>query len=413
MCLFFVIIKFMKFFKWLIIFLCWILVWWIIIKYNPSNIADRIPNAMIRNSSLAYYQDKYERFEMVDAILQEDYYYPENINSWLMIQDAVKAYVDAVDDPYTVYMDSEENSGFMNELEWEDHFEWIWAVVSKKDYYVLIEEVIKNAPAYKAWIKPLDRIIKIDDDYIQDWTLDEAVKHMRWPAWTKVEITLERDNWDETVILKIEVTRDTVDIPSVSSEVLNIWEKKVWYIEISTIWEETEKLFKLSIKELSDEWIDWMILDLRWNWGWYLDVWVEIASHFIPKWQLVVSAKYRWYSDTNYYSEWYWDLEWMKTVVLVDWLTASAGEIIALALQEQVWATLLWTTTFWKWSIQTIYPFQDWDSIKYTVWARYPPSDISVNEIWAAPDIVVEFDAEAYINNDIDNQLEEAKNLFN
>lgn len=403
----------MKFFKGLIVFLCWILVWWIIIKFSPGNITNIISSVSIKDNSLWYYQNKYERFELVDAILQDDYYYPENINSWLMIQEAVKAYVDAIDDPYTVYMDSEENSWFMNELEWEDHFEWIWAVVSKKDYYVLIEEVIKNAPAYKAWIKPLDRIIKIDDDYIQDWTLDEAVKHMRWPAWTKVEITLERDNWDDTEVLKIEVTRDTVDIPSVTSKVLNVWEKKIWYVEISTIWEETEKLFKLSIKELLDEWIGWIILDLRWNWGWYLDVWVEIASHFIPKWQLVVSARYRWYSDTNYYSEWYWDLEWMKTVVLVDWLTASAWEIIALALQEQVWATLLWTTTFWKWSIQTIYPFQDWDSIKYTVWARYPPSDISVNEIWAAPDIVVEFDAEAYINNDIDNQLEEAKNLFN
>lgn len=403
----------MKFFKGLIVFLCWILVWWIIIKFSPGNITNIISSVSIKDNSLWYYQNKYERFELVDAILQDDYYYPENINSWLMIQEAVKAYVDAIDDPYTVYMDSEENSGFMNELEWEDHFEWIWAVVSKKDYYVLIEEVIKNAPAYKAWIKPLDRIIKIDDDYIQDRTLDEAVKHMRWPAWTKVEITLERDSWDDTEVLKIEVIRDTVDIPSVTSEILNIWEKKVWYVEISTIWEETEKLFKLSIKELLDEWIDWMILDLRWNWGGYLDVWVEIASHFIPKWQLVVSAKYRWYSDTNYYSEWYWDLEWMKTVVLVDWLTASAWEIIALALQEQVWATLLWTTTFWKWSIQTIYPFQDWDSIKYTVWARYPPSDISVNEIWAAPDIVVEFDAEVYINDDIDNQLEEAKNLFN
>lgn len=403
----------MKFFRGLIIFLCWILVWWIIIKFSPGNITNIISSVSIKDNSLWYYQNKYERFELVDAILQDDYYYPENINSWLMIQEAVKAYVDAIDDPYTVYMDSEENSGFMNELEWEDHFEWIWAVVSKKDYYVLIEEVIKNAPAYKAWIKPLDRIIKIDDDYIQDWTLDEAVKHMRWPAWTKVEITLERDSWDDTEVLKIEVIRDTVDIPSVTSEILNVWEKKIWYVEISTIWEETEKLFKLSIKELLDEWIDWIILDLRWNWGGYLDVWVEIASHFIPKWQLVVSAKYRWYSDTNYYSEWYWDLEWMKTVVLVDWLTASAWEIIALALQEQVWATLLWTTTFWKWSIQTIYPFQDWDSIKYTVWARYPPSDISVNEIWAAPDIVVEFDAEAYINDDIDNQLEEAKNLFN
>lgn len=400
----------MKFIKWFIVFLCWVLVWWIIIKFSSSNI---IHNVAIKNNWLWYYQNKYSRFELVDAILREDYYYPENINSWLMIQDAVKAYVDAIDDPYTVYMDAEENSGFMSDLEWEDHFEWIGAVVSKKDYYVLIEEVIKNAPAYKAWIKPLDRIIKIGDDYVQDMPLDEAVNKMRWPAWSTVEITLERDLWDETEILKIGVIRDKIDIPSVTSEIFKIWEQKIWYVEISTIWEETENIFKKEIKELKDEWIDGIILDLRWNWWWYLDIWVQIASHFMPKWQLVVSAKYRWYADTNYYSKWYWDLEWMKTVVLIDWLTASAWEIIALALQEQVWATLLWTTTFWKWTIQTIYPFDDWDSLKYTVWAWYPPSDRNINELWVDPDIVVEFDADAYINDDIDNQLEEAKNLFN
>jgi len=402
----------MKFIKWFIVFLCWILVWWIIFKYNLVNISNWIQNIVIKNNSLWYYQDKYSRFELVDAILQYDYYYPENIDSWSMIQDAVKAYVDAIDDPYTVYMDAEENSGFMNELEWEDHFEWIWAVVSKKDYYILIEEVIKNAPAYKAWIKPLDRVIKIDDDYIQDWALDEAVSKMRWPAWSLVTLTLERGSWEETQVLKIEVTRDTVNVPSVTSSIFDIWEKKIWYIEISTIWEETENLFKREVKELKDNWIEWVILDLRWNWWWYLDIGVQIASHFVPKWQLIVAAKYRWYSDTNYYSKWYWDLEWMKTIVLIDWLTASAWEIIALALQEQIWATLIWTTTFWKWSIQTILPFDDWDSIKYTVWARYPPSDMSVNEIWASPDIVVEFDADAYTNDDIDNQLEEAKNLF-
>ena len=402
----------MKFTKGFIIFLCWILAWGLFFKFYPSIVSNNIATVFVKKDSPEYYINKYERFELVDAILQDDYYYPEKIDNDIMIQDAVKAYVDAIDDPYTVYMDAEENSGFMSELEWEDHFEWIWAVVSKKDYYILIEEVIKNAPAYKAWIKPLDRIIKIDDDYVQEMSLDEAVSKMRWPAWSIVTLTLERDNEENTEALKIEVTRDTVDIPSVTSDIFDVWEKKIWYIEISTIWEETENLFKREIKELLDEWIEGIILDLRGNWGWYLDIWVQIASHFVPKWQLVVATKYRWYTDTNYYSKWYWDFEWMKTVVLVDGLTASAWEIIALALQEQIWATLLWTTTFWKWSIQTILPFDDWDSIKYTVWARYPPSDISVNEIWAAPDIVVEFDADAYIDNDIDNQLEEAKNLF-
>ena len=104
----------MKFIRWFILFLCWILVWWIAIKLNSIDI---IQNHTIKNNWLWYYQNKYSRFEIVDALLQEDYYYPENINSWLMIQDAVKAYVDAIDDPYTVYMDAEENSGFMEELE--------------------------------------------------------------------------------------------------------------------------------------------------------------------------------------------------------------------------------------------------------------------------------------------------------
>lgn len=403
----------MKYVRWFIVFLCGILVWGIFMRYYPNNFATKISNIFTKKDSLSYYQNKYARFEQIDTIFGEDYYYTDRIDSWEMVQSAIKAYVDSINDPYTVYMDAEENSGFMSDLEWENHFDGIWAVVSKKDYYVLVEEVIKNAPAFKAGIKPLDRIIKIDNDYIQDWTLDEAVKKMRWPAWSTVAITFERDNGEKTEMLKVEVTRDTIDIPSVSSKIFDIWDKKVWYIEISLIWEETEKLFKNTVNDLKKDWIEGIILDLRWNGGWYLDVWVQIASHFVPKWQLIVAARYRWYADTNYYSKWYGDLEWIKTVVLVDWLTASAGEIIALALQEQVWATLLWTTTFGKWTIQTIFPFVDWDSVKYTVWAWYPPSDKNINEVWVSPDIVVEFDVESYVNDSIDNQLEEAKNLFN
>jgi len=406
----------MKFFKRFIVFLCWVLLWWIFMKYNPINDTSYINWVVWKYSkwlSLDYFKNKYERFEAIDALFNEDYYYADKLNTWDMILNAVKAYVDALDDPYTVYMDAEENSWFMNELEWEDHFVWIWSVVSKKDYYILIEEVLKNTPAYKAWLKPLDRVVMVDWEYMKDYTLNEAVSKIKWPIWTTVTLVIERIVDDVSYVFEIDVVRDMIDVPSVSSDVFDVWDKKIWYIEISLIWEETEKLLKNEIVELKNEWIEWVILDLRWNGWWYLDIGVKVASHFIPKWQLVVEARYKSSSNLNYYSKWYWDLEWLKTVVLVDWLTASAWEIIALALQQQIWAKLVWTTTFWKWTIQAVLPFDDWDSLKYTIWAWYPPNEVNIDEIGVTPDIVVEFDSDAYINDDIDNQLEEAKNLFN
>jgi carboxyl-terminal processing protease len=144
-----------------------------------------------------------------------------------------------------------------------------------------------------------------------------------------------------------------------------------------------------------------------------MNIAVEIASHFIPKWKLVVQSKYPWFTDEIYNSKWYWEFEWMKVVVLVDWLTASAWEILTLALQEQINATVLGTKTFGKWSIQTLHEFPDGASLKYTIGKRFPPSGLSVDEIGITPDIVVDFDSTWYINDDVDNQLEEAKNLFN
>ena len=79
-----------------------------------------------------------------------------------MLSNALKAYVDAIDDPYTIYMDSEQNSGFLEEIKGSSDFEGIGAVISKKDYYIQIEEVIKGSPAFTAGLKMLDRIVMIN-----------------------------------------------------------------------------------------------------------------------------------------------------------------------------------------------------------------------------------------------------------
>ena len=173
-----------------------------------------------------------------------------------------------------------------------------------------------------------------------------------------------------------------------------------------TMWIEIE------IKSLINQNVDWIILDLRWNGWWFLPIAVEISSHFIPAWETIVTAKYRIFWDEIYKSKWYSDLQSLEVVVLVDGMTASAGEIIAMALQELRWATLIGTQTFGKWSIQTLKEFDDGSILKYTIWKRYSPEWKNIDKIWVSPNVVIEFDVDAYKNDNIDNQLEEAKKIL-
>ena len=354
--------------------------------------------------------ETYQRFEDILYTLQTLYYEQEKINTWKMIENALKAYVDALEDPYTSYLDSETNSGFQEDLKWEANFEWIWAVISKKDYYVLIEEIIKDSPAFKWWLLPLDRIVIIDENPTKELSINEAVKQIRWPKWSTVSLRIERINKDGTKeVLEKDIIRDTISVPSVSSKIIT-WTKNIWYLEISVIWTETENLLKKELLKLKNNNIEAIILDLRWNWWWLLPIAVEIASHFVPINKLIVSSKYKQLWEEEYYSKWY-DVFQKPIVVLIDWYTASAWEIIALALQEQINAKIIWTQSFGKGSIQTMEDFDDWASLKYTIWKRYSPSGKNIDEVGITPDILIEFDLDKYKEQKIDNQLEKAKEI--
>lgn len=388
--------------------LFWALIWWAIMRFSGLEIS----YSLFKNQVSQKSGNIYKYFENVDNILKVWYYDYEKIDKEKMVEEALKAYVDSIWDPYTVYMNSDQNSWFLNSLEWEEDFEWIWAIVTKKEYYIQIEEVLKDSPSFKAWLKPLDRITMINTWYVENETLDESVNRIKWLAGTFVKLTIERFNWEKKEIIEKEIKRESIKIPSVLSEVLDVEWKKIWYIEIFLIWEETENIFKREVNELKKQDIEWIILDLRWNGWWLMPIAVEIVSHFVKKWELVVYADYKWYQNEEFYSKWFGDFEWIETVVLIDWLTASAWEIIAMALQEQAWAKLIWVKTFGKGTIQTLEEFDNGDSLKYTIWKRYAPSKRNIDKTGVSPDIVVEFDLDKYLSGWVDNQLEEAKNLF-
>jgi carboxyl-terminal processing protease len=331
-----------------------------------------------------------------------------------MIQAAVRALVNAIDDPYTVYLDHIEYEWFQQDLKGMSDLEWIGAVVAKKDYYILIEEVLKESPAFNAWIRPLDRILAVDGESTKDETVNQAVMRIRGPKDSIVTLTIERVSLQDgsREIFDVEVIRDKISIPSVTSETIDINNKNIWLITISMIGEETENLLRREIIALKQKNIQWVILDLRGNgWG-ILPIAVEIASHFIPAGQIITTTKYKWFPEEKFTSLGYGDLSDIPVIVLIDWLTASAGEIIALALREQIAATLIGTQSFGKWSIQTLYEFSNKDSLKYTIGRWYGPSGSSIDMKWITPDIIVEFNAELYAQERIDNQLEEAKKVL-
>lgn len=420
----------MKKTKVFILFILWILLWGFIwqiwhersslrqpfIQEGKINLNGLIASIkhVVNAEDLWLGNKTYERFDAVYDILQTAYYDVDKINTGKMLDNAVKAYVDAIEDPYTVYMDSEQNSWFQEELKGESAFEGIGAVISKKDYYIQIDEIIKGSPAFKAGLMILDRIVMINTGSTKSLDVNQAVAQIRWPKWSTVKITIERVHKDgEKEIIEKEIIRDKLVIPSVSSKIIT-WSKgqNIGYINISIIGEETENLLKKSISDLKEQWFKGIILDLRGNgWG-LLPVAVEVASHFIPKGKLVVGAKYTTFEDEKMVSLGYNDFSGIPVVVLIDWLTASAGEIIALALQQEIWAQLVGTQSFGKGSIQTMEEFDDGASLKFTVGKRYAPNGSNIDTTGISPDVVIEFDADAYLENATDNQLEKAKEVL-
>ena len=381
------------------------IIWWGLMIWKQDIVLSKL---------IEKHESKYTKFSAIDEILEREYYDEELLKNSEndMIEWALVGYVKGISDPHTVYLKEEDNTELANELENKAGFAGIWAVIEKVDNYVVISEVLKNSPAAKAGLLPLDKIYMVEDHTLEDLTATEVVQLIRGEKWTEVTLFIERDwkNEEGNKRFLVTIVRDDVNIPSVTSEIFEKDGKNLLYIEISII---SEKTTALLLEEVRDAIqlvgkIDWIIVDLRGNEWWYLEEAAKLLGHFFPKDTLLVKSKYKAYEDLEYTSKWRWELWNYPIVILVDQLTASASEIIALKFQEE-WKTIIWMQTFGKWSIQTVEAFKDGSSLKYTVWKWYSPNDVNIDKEWITPDIEVERDYEKYKEDWTDNQLEAAK----
>lgn len=352
-------------------------------------------------------KDKMKIFFDVYSTLIFDHFDSENLDKDSIIYWWVEWLANWTWDKYSVFFPPSQSKDFEESLNWE--FEWIWAYIDMEKAWVLkVVSPISWSPAEKAWLKWWDIIVKINDfEIIKSTTITESAAKIKWPAWTKVKLTILRD-WNT---FEVEVIRDKIIIKDVEYKVIN---DKFFYIQIRMFWDKVFQEFSNSLDELNKSWVKKVIIDLRNNPGWYLDSVAKMLSFFVEKWQPTAHVKYKnW--EMNYNSYWYekiktWDFE---IYILVNSWTASASEIMAWTLKDYFPnIKIIWENTYWKWSVQTIKAYYDWSSLKYTIAKWYTwKNKIWIDKVWIKPDIEIILDEESFKKSQ-DNQLDYILNNY-
>ena len=309
--------------------------------------------------------------------------YVEDKDSKDLIYGAIKGMVNTLD-PHSAFLTPEEFKEL--EIETTGIFSGIGIEITVKDGILTVVSPIEGTPADKAGLRAGDKILQINEKSSKNMSMTEAVRLIRGPRGTKVNLTILHEGEKEPQ--KYSITREVIPIKSVKSKSL---EENYGYIRISTFQDKTTEDFQAALKKLeaTKGGLKGLILDLRNDPGGLLNEAVKIADEFLES-GLIVYTQGR-IKDQNLK----FNAHPNKTpknypiVVLVNEGSASASEIVAGALQDQKRAIILGTPTFGKGSVQTIIPLDDGSGLKLTTARYFTPNGRSIQAKGIIPDILV------------------------
>jgi carboxyl-terminal processing protease len=301
------------------------------------------------------------------------------------VHGAISGLVKSYGDPYTVFMPPQQAAMFQEDI--SGNFSGVGMEVGMRDDVVTIISPLPGSPAEKAGLAAGDAIIRIDGASTEGMGIDEAVRLIRGEKGTQVKLTIFRTG--ESEFRDIEVTRDTISIPTSKTE-----EKgDVFVISLYSFNALSEAEMQSALRKYVESGKKKLILDLRGNPGGYLQSAVSIASYFLPVGKVVVRENFGGDTEEQLYrssGKELGDSAPEKMVVLVDGGSASASEILAGALKEHGAATLIGAQTFGKGSVQELIELEDGSSLKVTIARWFTPNGISISAGGLAPDIAVE-----------------------
>ena len=319
-----------------------------------------------------------------------------------MIYGAVRGLVNSLSDPHSVFLPPEETKEFREDI--QGTFSGVGMEIGKKNGDLVIITPLKDSPAEKAGLQPNDQILKINDAFTGEMDVEQAVKLIRGQQNTQVTLLIYRDGWDKAEEFK--VTRDVINIPTVEFDVK---EGNVGYIELSNFNEQAGTAFYRALIDVMNRGSLGLIVDLRNNPGGYLEVSVDIAGWFLPKGTLVVSEQPRDGNRREFKSDGEGQLKDTPVVILINEGSASAAEILAGALRNQMKAKLVGAKTFGKGTVQMLEGLTDGSTIKLTIANWVLPDGTIIEKNGLEPDLKVEItdeDVKARRDPQLDKALE-------
>ncbi len=362
-------------------------------------------------SSVSYSKNElYQKIDLFGEVLENiKKEYVDDVDQAKIMDSAINGVLQSLD-PYSAYMSPELFKEMQTDTKGE--FGGLGIEIGMESGVVKVISPIDDTPAAKAGIKAGDYIVKIGAEQVQGKSLLEAVKLMRGPVGTSIELTIRRKNIKKP--LKFTIIRKIIEVQSVSSKTLGK-EKNLGYIRLKSFNENSDKQFLKTVKEFERKTkIKGYVLDLRNNPGGLLAQAINITDFFLNDGE-IVSTKGRKISETRkFYARKGDEIKGKPIVVLINNGSASASEIFAGALKDHKRAIILGENSYGKGSVQSIIPLNNGGGMRLTISKYYLPSGKSISEVGVTPDILVEEEGDDFlINSDRDNQLNYAINLFN
>ncbi|MDA9606509.1 S41 family peptidase [Candidatus Pelagibacter sp.] len=352
--------------------------------------------------------DIYKKIDLFGEVLEKiSREYVDEVDQSKSMDAAINGLLQSLD-PYSAYMTPESFEGMQTETSGE--FGGLGIEVGMEAGVVKVISPIDNTPASKVGLKAGDYIIKINNTQVQGKSLMEAVELMRGPVGSSIEITVRRRGVKKALIFNI--TREVIEVQSVKSELID---NNIGYIRLTSFNENSSEQIKEKINKLNkNKDLKGYILDLRNNPGGLLSQAIKISDFFLENGE-IVSTKSRQASENRKWFAKKGDLTNGKTlIILINYGSASASEIVAGALKDHKRAIILGENSYGKGSVQSIIPLKNRGAIRLTIAKYYLPSGKSISEVGVTPDIeVAEGSDDFKFNSETDNQLNFAIKLLN
>ena len=352
--------------------------------------------------------DIYKKIDLFGEVLEKiSKEYVDEVDQSKSMDAAINGLLQSLD-PYSAYMTPESFESMQTET--SGKFGGLGIEVGMESGVVKVITPIDNTPASKAGLKAGDYIVKIDGVQVQGKSLMDAVDLMRGLVGSSIEITVRRRGVKKALIFNI--TREIIQVQSVKSELID---NNIGYIRLTSFNENSSDQIKEKVKKLNkNKNLKGYILDLRNNPGGLLSQAIKISDFFLENGE-IVSTKSRQASENRKWFAKKGDLTNGKTlIILINYGSASASEIVAGALKDHKRAILVGENSYGKGSVQSIIPLKNRGAIRLTIAKYYLPSGKSISKVGVTPDIeVVESSEDFKFNSETDNQLNFAIKLLN